>query len=72
MRLCGMKKVALISGLVGAVMLAANLNLTIVAYCLMMLGSIIWIITLWRTEREAALLNLGFALINVIGIVRAI
>jgi hypothetical protein len=67
-----MKKVALISGLVGAVMLAANLNLTIVAYCLMMLGSIIWIITLWRTEREAALLNLGFALINVIGIVRAI
>jgi hypothetical protein len=67
-----MKKVALISGLVGAVMLAANLNLTIVAYCLMMLGSIIWIITLWRTEREAALLNLGFALINIIGIVRAI
>ena len=67
-----MKKVALISGLVGAVMLAANLNLTIVAYCLMMLGSIIWIVTLWRTEREAALLNLGFALINVIGIVRAI
>ena len=65
-----MKKVALISGLVGAVMLAANLNLTIVAYCLMMLGSIIWIVTLWRTEREAALLNLGFALINVIGIVR--
>lgn len=72
MRLCGMKKVALISGLVGAVMLAANLNLTIVAYCLMMLGSVIWIITLWRTEREAALLNLGFALINVIGIVRAL
>jgi hypothetical protein len=67
-----MKKIALISGLVGAVMLAANLNLTIVAYCLMMLGSIIWIVTLWRTEREAALLNLGFALINVIGIVRAI
>jgi hypothetical protein len=67
-----MKKVALISGLVGAVMLAANLNLTIVAYCLMMLGSIIWIVTLWRTEREAALLNLGFALINVIGIVRAL
>jgi hypothetical protein len=67
-----MKKVALISGLVGAVMLAANLNLTIVAYCLMMLGSIIWIITLWRTEREAALLNLGFALINIIGIVRAV
>jgi hypothetical protein len=67
-----MKKVALISGLVGAVMLAANLNLTIVAYCLMMLGSIIWIVTLWRTEREAALLNLGFALINIIGIVRAI
>ena len=67
-----MKKVALISGLVGGAMLAANLNLTIVAYCLMMLGSIIWIITLWRTEREAALLNLGFALINIIGIVRAI
>jgi hypothetical protein len=67
-----MKKVALISGLVGAVMLAANLNLTIMAYCLMMLGSIIWIVTLWRTEREAALLNLGFALINVIGIVRAL
>jgi len=53
-------------------MLAANLNLTIMAYCLMMLGSIIWIVTLWRTEREAALLNLGFALINVIGIVRAL
>ena len=67
-----MKKVALISGLVGAVMLAANLNLTIVAYCLMMLGSIVWVVTLWRTEREAALLNLGFALINIIGIVRAI
>ena len=72
MRLCGMKKVALISGLVGAVMLAANLNLTIVAYCLMMLGSVIWVVTLWRTEREAALLNLGFALINIIGIVRAL
>ena len=67
-----MKKVALISGLVGAVMLAANLNLTIVAYCLMMLGSVIWVVTLWRTEREAELLNLGFALINIIGIVRAL
>lgn len=67
-----MKKVALISGLVGAIMLAANLNLTIVAYSLMMLGSVVWVTTLWRTEREAALLNLGFALINIIGIVRAI
>ncbi len=67
-----MKKVALVSGLVGAIMLAANLNITILAYCLMMLGSIIWVTTLWRTEREAALLNLGFALINVIGIVRAL
>ncbi len=67
-----MKKVALVSGLVGAIMLAANLNITILAYCLMMLGSIIWVTTLWRTGREAALLNLGFALINVIGIVRAL
>jgi hypothetical protein len=67
-----MKKVALISGLVGAVMLAANLNLTVVAYCLMMLGSIIWVVTMWKTEREAALLNLGFAIINIIGIVRAL
>jgi hypothetical protein len=67
-----MKKVALVSGLVGAIMLAANLNLTIVAYILMMLGSVIWVATMWRTEREAALLNLGFALINIIGIVRAL
>lgn len=72
MRMWVMKKVALISGLVGAIMLAANLNMTIVAYCLMMLGSVIWVVTMWRTEREAALLNLGFALINVIGIVRAL
>ena len=67
-----MKKVALISGLVGAIMLAANLNLTIVAYSLMMLGSVVWVVTMWRTEREAALLNLGFAIINIIGIVRAL
>jgi len=72
MGIWAMKKVALVSGLVGAIMLAANLNMTIVAYCLMMLGSVIWVVTMWRTEREAALLNLGFALINVIGIVRAL
>lgn len=72
MRMWFMKKIALVSGLVGAIMLAANLNLTIVAYILMMLGSVIWVVTMWRTEREAALLNLGFALINVIGIVRAL
>ena len=67
-----MKKVALVSGLIGAIMLAANLNLTIVAYSLMMLGSIVWVVTMWRNEREAALLNLGFAIINIIGIVRAL
>jgi hypothetical protein len=67
-----MKKFALISGLAGSLMLAGNLNLNVPAFILMLLGSVVWVRTMWKTEREAALLNLGFALINIVGIVRAL
>jgi len=67
-----MKKIALVSGLVGAVLLAANVNLNMLAFMLMLGQSAYWVKVMWGTEREVALLNLGFIVINVIGIVRAL
>jgi hypothetical protein len=67
-----MKKAALVLGLVGCLLLALNTGLTLVAYLFMLTSSGLWIWTLRRSEREAMLLNVGFALINLVGIWRAL
>jgi hypothetical protein len=63
-----MKKIALILGLCGALMLALNLGLTLPAYCVMFISSALFIWQLWGKEQEIVTLNLGYACLNVIGI----
>ena len=67
-----MKKVALLLGVTGAIMLALNVGLNLPAFCIMLVQSLYWVKAMWKTEREAAMLNATFALINVVGIVRAL
>ncbi len=67
-----MKKIALAFGVTGAVMLAADVGLNIWAFVLMFIQSIYWVKTLWATQREAAILNAVFCVINIIGIWRAL
>lgn len=67
-----MKKIALLLGITGAVLLAVDVGLNLLAFCLMLAQSLYWVKTLWANEREAALLNAAFSVINIIGIVRVL
>lgn len=67
-----MKKLATGLALLGAVLLAAQCGLTLVAYCVMVASSVIFIAKLWKSEREIVALNMGFCAINAFGIIQAI
>lgn len=67
-----MKKIALALGVTGAVMIAADVGLNTLAFAIMLIQSLYWVHVMWATQREAALLNAVFCVINVIGIWRAL
>lgn len=65
-----MKKLALALSLIGSLALASNTpGLAVPAFISMLTGSIIWVIVFARKEKEAAILNGAFAVINVVGII---
>lgn len=65
-----MKKIALALSLLGSLALASNLpGFAVPAFLAMLTGSVIWVTVFARKEREAAILNASFAVINVIGII---
>tara|TARA_R110000796_G_scaffold197312_2_gene313679 strand:- start:335 stop:538 length:204 start_codon:yes stop_codon:yes gene_type:complete len=66
-----MKKLATGLALLGAVLLAAQTGLTLIAYCVMMASSVIFIAKLWKSEREVVALNMGFCAINLFGVFQA-
>ena len=72
MVLCSMKKVALALGVTGALLIAADVGMNLLAFSLMLAQSLFWVRELWATQREAAILNAVFAVINIIGIVRCL
>ena len=66
-----MKKLATALGIMGALLLASNLGLTIVSYSVMLCSSAIFIAQFWNSEREVVVLNAAFGAINIFGIIAA-
>lgn len=67
-----MKKVALALGVSGALLIAADVGMNLLAFILMLAQSLFWVRELWSTQREAAILNAVFSAINIIGIWRCL
>ena len=68
-----MKKVALVLGLVGALAVACGMpSFALLGFAVMLASSVIWVVVMAKTEREVALLNAAFGVINVVGIVNAL
>ena len=65
-----MKGVATCLSLVGACLLAANLGVVAIAYVVMMASSLMFITLFWGKEWEIVALNVGFCVINLIGVMR--
>jgi len=66
-----MKKLATALGIFGALLLASNSGLTLLAYSIMLVSSSIFIAQFWNTEREVVILNAAFGAINIFGIIAA-
>lgn len=63
----------LISSVLGAVLIAANVGAQLLGYCLFLVSSIIAVYLLHRSNasRSLMIVNVIFAVINLIGIIRA-
>jgi len=56
------------TGIVAALLLALNINMFLVAYCLFLISSILWAIFALRTSnRQLLIMNVVFTVINAIG-----
>lgn len=65
--------VYLTSSFLGAVLIAANVGAQLLGYCLFLVSSIVAVFLLYRSDASRSLLivNIMFALINLLGIFRA-
>jgi len=59
------------TGVVGAVLMALNMNLFILAYLLFTISTVLWSIYAYRnSNKQLLVMNIIFSLINIVGLVR--
>ena len=62
---------ATVTGVAAALLIALNLNFFILAYVLFLISSVLWTIFAWRNNnRQLLIMNIIFAVINLIGLIR--
>lgn len=65
--------IAMITGVIGALLIALNINMFILGYSLFLSSSILWIIYSVRTRQmNLFLMNFVFTIINLIGLINFI
>ena len=59
------------TGVVGAVLMALNMNLFTVAYLLFTISTVLWSIYAYRnSNKQLLIMNIIFSLINLVGLIR--
>ena len=71
-RLVTAKRLATAGSILGAIALASNTGIERAAFCVMLASSLGYAWIFRHTEKEIVILNLSFAVINVIGIWRTL
>ena len=62
---------ATITGVTGALLMALNLNMFILAYSLFITSSVLWAIFAYKNKnKQLLIMNVIFSLINLIGLIR--
>ena len=65
------KNIAMVTGIIGASLMALNIGLFIPAYILFMTSSLFWSLYAWKTSNKQLLkMNVYFCLINFVGLIR--
>tara|TARA_Y100001951_G_scaffold74431_1_gene61389 strand:+ start:72 stop:338 length:267 start_codon:yes stop_codon:yes gene_type:complete len=71
-RFLSAKTAATAGSILGAASISANVGIEVLAFAVMLVSSLCFAWVFRHTEREVVILNLSFAVINMIGIVRAL